>query len=308
MDTVVFDKTGTLTNGTFSVVAVHPEAGYTEQSLLEVAALAESFSDHPIAQSVRVAYQGEVDPKRVSNSANDAGHGVTATIDGKHVVVGNAKMLAAAGVEAPDCEVVGTILHVLVDGIYAGHIVIADTIKADAEQTICDLHTAGIKRTVMLTGDREEVAAAVAKQLGLDEFHAQLLPGDKVERVEALLAAESGKGKLAFVGDGINDAPVLTRADVGIAMGAMGSDAAIEAADVVLMDDKPSNISRAIRVARKTMAIVWQNIIFALGIKLLILVLAALGIANMWLAVFGDVGVAIIAILNAMRAMGVKNL
>lgn len=308
VDTVVFDKTGTLTNGTFSVVAVHPEAGYTEQSLLEVAALAESFSDHPIAQSVRDAYQGEVDPKRVTDSTNDAGHGVTATIDGKHVVVGNAKMLAAAGVEAPDCEVVGTILHVLVDDVYVGHIVIADTVKADAEQTIRDLHAAGINRTVMLTGDREEVAAAVAKQLGLDEFHAQLLPGDKVERVEALLAAESGKGKLAFVGDGINDAPVLTRADVGIAMGAMGSDAAIEAADVVLMDDKPSNISRAIRVARKTMTIVWQNIIFALGIKLLILVLAALGIANMWLAVFGDVGVAIIAILNAMRAMGVKNL
>ena len=308
VDTVVFDKTGTLTNGTFSVVAVHPEGGYTEQSLLEVAALAESFSDHPIAQSVRAAFQGELDPKRVCESANDAGHGVTANIDGKHVVVGNAKMLAAVGIEAPDCEVVGTILHVLVDDVYAGHIVIADTVKADAEQTIRDLHAAGVKRTVMLTGDREEVAAAVANQLGVDEFHAQLLPGDKVERVEALLATESGKGKLAFVGDGINDAPVLTRADVGIAMGAMGSDAAIEAADVVLMDDKPSNISRAIRVARKTMTIVWQNIIFALGIKLLILVLAALGIANMWLAVFGDVGVAIIAILNAMRAMGAKNL
>ncbi|MCI6471292.1 MAG: cadmium-translocating P-type ATPase [Collinsella sp.] len=308
VDTVVFDKTGTLTNGTFSVVAVHPEGGYTEQSLFEVAALAESFSDHPIAQSVRAAFQGELDPKRVCDSVNDAGHGVTANIDGKHVVVGNAKMLAAVGIEAPDCEVVGTILHVLVDDVYAGHIVIADTVKADAEQTIRDLHAAGVKRTVMLTGDREEVAAAVANQLGVDEFHAQLLPGDKVERVEALLATESGKGKLAFVGDGINDAPVLTRADVGIAMGAMGSDAAIEAADVVLMDDKPSNISRAIRVARKTMTIVWQNIIFALGIKMLILVLAALGIANMWLAVFGDVGVAIIAILNAMRAMGVKNL
>lgn len=308
VDTVVFDKTGTLTNGTFSVVAVHPEGGYTEQSLLEVAALAESFSDHPIAQSVRAAFQGQLDPKRVCDSTNDAGHGVTANIDGKHVVVGNAKMLAASGVETPDCEVVGTILHVLVDDVYAGHIVIADTVKADAEQTIRELHAAGVKRTVMLTGDREEVAASVAEQLGLDEFHAQLLPGDKVERVEALLATESGKGKLAFVGDGINDAPVLTRADVGIAMGAMGSDAAIEAADVVLMDDKPSNISRAIRVARKTMTIVWQNIIFALGIKLLILVLAALGIANMWLAVFGDVGVAIIAILNAMRAMGVKNL
>ena len=308
VDTVVFDKTGTLTNGTFSVVAVHPEDGYTEQSLLEVAALAESFSDHPIAQSVRAAFQGQLDPKRVCDSTNDAGHGVTANIDGKHVVVGNAKMLAAVGIEAPDCEVVGTILHVLVDDVYAGHIVIADTVKADAEQTIRELHAAGVKRTVMLTGDREEVAAAVANQLGVDEFHAQLLPGDKVERVEVLLATESGKGKLAFVGDGINDAPVLTRADVGIAMGAMGSDAAIEAADVVLMDDKPSNISRAIRVARKTMTIVWQNIIFALGIKLLILVLAALGIANMWLAVFGDVGVAIIAILNAMRAMGVKNL
>ena len=308
VDTVVFDKTGTLTNGTFSVVAVHPEGSYTEQSLLEVAALAESFSDHPIAQSVRAAFQGELDPKRVCDSTNDAGHGVTANIDGKHVVVGNAKMLAASGVETPDCEVVGTILHVLVDNAYAGHIVIADTVKADAEQTIRELHAAGVKRTVMLTGDREEVAAAVANQLGVDEFHAQLLPGDKVERVEALLATESGKGKLAFVGDGINDAPVLTRADVGIAMGAMGSDAAIEAADVVLMDDKPSNISRAIRVARKTMTIVWQNNIFALGIKLLILVLAALGIANMWLAVFGDVGVAIIAILNAMRAMGVKNL
>ena len=307
VDTVVFDKTGTLTNGTFSVVAVHPETGYTEQSLLEVAALAESFSDHPIAQSVRTAFQGELDPKRVSDSTNDAGHGVTANIDGKRVIVGNAKMLAAAGIDAPNCEVVGTILHVLVDDTYAGHIVIADTIKADAKQAIRDLHTAGVKRTVMLTGDREEVAASVAKQLGLDEFHAQLMPGDKVERVEALLAVESSKGKLAFVGDGINDAPVLTRADVGIAMGAMGSDAAIEAADVVLMDDKPSNISRAIRVARKTMTIVWQNIIFALGIKLLILVLAALGIANMWLAVFGDVGVAIIAILNAMRAMGVKN-
>ncbi len=308
VDTVVFDKTGTLTNGTFSVVAVHPEGGYTKQSLLEVAALAESFSDHPIAQSVRAAFQGQLDPKRVCDSTNDAGHGVTANIDGKHVVVGNAKMLAAVGIKAPDCEVVGTILHVLVDDVYAGHIVIADTVKADAEQTIRDLHAAGVKRTVMLTGDREEVAAAVAKQLGVDEFHAQLLPGDKVERVEALLATESGKGKLAFVGDGINDAPVLTRADIGIAMGAMGSDAAIEAADVVLMDDKPSNISRAIRVARKTMTIVWQNIIFALCIKLLILVLAALGIANMWLAVFGDVGVAIIAILNAMRAMGVKNL
>ena len=308
VDTVVFDKTGTLTNGTFSVVAVHPEAGYTEQSLLEVAALAESFSDHPIAQSVRVAYQGEVDPKRVSDSTSDAGHGVTATIDGKHVVVGNAKMLAAAGVEAPDCEVVGTILHVLVDGVYAGHIVIADTVKADAEQTIRDLHAAGVKRTVMLTGDREEVAASVTKQLSLDEFHAQLLPGDKVERVEALLAAESGKGKLAFVGDGINDAPVLTRADVGIAMGAMGSDAAIEAADVVLMDDDPAKIALAMRIARRTLRIVHQNIVFALGIKALCLLLGALGIAGMWAAIFADVGVMVIAVLNATRALYTKDL
>ena len=306
VDTVVFDKTGTLTRGTFSVVATHPENGYTESSLLEMAALAESFSDHPIAQSVCAAHAGSLDLKRVANSGNEAGHGVFATIDGKKVIVGNAKMLAAAGFTAPDCEVVGTILHVLVDDTYAGHIVIADTVKDDAEQTISGLHAAGVRRCVMLTGDREEVAAAVSRQLGLDEYHAQLLPADKVERVERLLANEDAKHKLAFVGDGINDAPVLTRADVGIAMGAMGSDAAIEAADIVLMDDKPSNIARAMRIARKTMGIVWQNIVFALAVKLLILVLAALGIANMWLAVFGDVGVAIIAILNAMRAMNVK--
>ena len=306
VDTVVVDKTGTLTRGTFSVVAIHPENGYTESSLLEMAALAESFSDHPIAQSVRAAYTGKLDPKRITESGNEAGHGVFAIIDGKKVMVGNAKMLAEAGFTAPDCEVVGTILHVLVDTIYAGHIVIADTVKDDAEQTISDLHAAGARRCVMLTGDREEVAAAVSHQLGLDEYHAQLLPGDKVERVEKLLASEDAKHKLAFVGDGINDAPVLTRADVGIAMGAMGSDAAIEAADIVLMDDKPSNIARAMRIARKTMGIVWENIVFALAVKLLILALAALGIANMWLAVFGDVGVAILAILNAMRAMNVK--
>ena len=306
VDTVVFDKTGTLTRGTFSVVATHPENGYTESSLLEMAALAESFSDHPIAQSVCAAHAGSLDLKRVANSGNEAGHGVFATIDGKKVIVGNAKMLAAAGFTAPDCEVVGTILHVLVDDTYAGHIVIADTVKDDAEQTISGLHAAGVRRCVMLTGDREEVAAAVSRQLGLDEYHAQLLPADKVERVERLLANEDAKHKLAFVGDGINDAPVLMRADIGIAMGAMGSDAAIEAADIVLMDDKPSNIARAMRIARKTMGIVWQNIVFALAVKLLILVLAALGIANMWLAVFGDVGVAIIAILNAMRAMNVK--
>ena len=307
VDTVVFDKTGTLTKGEFKVVATHPESGFTEEDLLEIAAHAEAFSDHPIAVSVREAYSGTLDPKRVSESGNEAGHGVTATIDGHRVLVGNEKLMAKVGVDAPSCEVVGTILHMTVDGAYAGHIVIADVVKDDAAQTIADLHSVGIRRCVMLTGDRKEVAADVAERLGLDEFHAQLLPADKVEQVERLLVSEGDKRKLAFVGDGINDAPVLTRADVGIAMGAMGSDAAIEAADVVLMDDKPSNIARAIRVARKTMRIVWQNIVFALAVKLLILVLAALGIANMWLAVFGDVGVAIIAILNAMRAMNVKD-
>ena len=307
VDTVVFDKTGTLTKGEFKVVATHPEAPFTEEALLELAAHAEAFSDHPIAISVREAYAGALDPKRVSDSGNEAGHGVTATIDGKKVLVGNDKLMAQAGVAAPVCETVGTILHVAVDGAYAGHIVIADVVKDDAASAIAELKAAGIRRTVMLTGDREEVAADVATKLGLSEYHAQLLPADKVERVEGLLASEDAKHKLAFVGDGINDAPVLTRADVGIAMGAMGSDAAIEAADIVLMDDKPSNIAHAMRIARKTMGIVWQNIVFALGVKLIILVLAALGIANMWLAVFGDVGVAIIAILNAMRAMNVKN-
>ena len=306
VDTVVFDKTGTLTNGTFEVVEIEPAGGYSTESLIEIAALAESFSDHPIAQSVRAAHTGELNATRVGESENSAGHGVRAVVDGKQVLVGNAGMLEEAGVSAPACNTVGTILHVAVDGAYAGHIVIADTIKADAAETVRALHEVGVYRTVMLTGDREEVAADVAGKLGLDEYHAQLLPADKVERVEALLASESDKGKLAFVGDGINDAPVLTRADVGIAMGAMGSDAAIEAADIVLMDDKPSNIARAKRIARKTMGIVWQNIVFALGIKLLILALAAFGLANMWLAVFGDVGVAILAILNAMRAMNVE--
>ena len=305
VDTVVFDKTGTLTNGTFDVVAVHPADGVREDELLELAAHAESFSDHPIAASVRRAYGAQVDQARVGDAAEESGHGVCARVDGREVLVGNAKLMAVHSVDAPACDVVGTILHVATDGRYLGHMVIADTVKDDAAQTIGDLHAAGVRRCVMLTGDREEVAAAVAAQLGLDEYHAQLLPADKVERVEALLADEEGHHKLAFVGDGINDAPVLTRADVGIAMGAMGSDAAIEAADVVLMDDKPSNIARAMRLARKTMGIVWQNIVFALAVKLVILVLAALGVANMWLAVFGDVGVAIIAILNAMRAMKV---
>ena len=306
VDTVVFDKTGTLTNGTFNVVAVHPEEGIEPDYVLSSAAYAEAFSDHPIALSVKAAYSGEIDRQRIADVQEESGHGVVARIDEHVVLVGNDKLMEGHHEHWHDCELTGTILHVSVDDRYVGHIVIADVVKDDAEQTIRDLHACGVKKTVMLTGDREEVAAAVAQKLGIDEYHAQLLPADKVERVEQLLAAEGPREKLAFVGDGINDAPVLTRADVGIAMGAMGSDAAIEAADVVLMDDKPSNISKAIHLARKTMRIVWQNIIFALGVKLLILVLAALGIASMWLAVFGDVGVAIIAILNAMRAMRVK--
>ncbi len=314
VDTVVFDKTGTLTSGTFGVVGVHPAGNIDGDQLLAMAAHAEAFSDHPIALSVKKAYLDEapadsgrtIDQARIEEAAEESGHGVKATVDGHAVLVGNDKLMNAHGISCPDCELTGTILHVAIDGSYAGHIVIADVVKDDAEQAIADLHAAGVERCVMLTGDREEVARAVAIKLGLDEYHAQLLPGDKVEQVERIL--DSARGNLAFVGDGINDAPVLTRADVGIAMGAMGSDAAIEAADIVLMDDKPSNIARAIRVARKTMRIVHQNIVFAIGVKLLILALAAVGIANMWLAVFGDVGVAVIAILNAMRAMNVKDI
>lgn len=306
--TVVFDKTGTLTNGTFNVVAVHPDsaANVDPDLLLSLAAHAEAYSDHPIAVSIKEAYSGEIDQKRIADVTEESGHGVRAVIDEHVVLVGNDKLMAEHGGTYHDCELTGTILHILMDGTYIGHIVIADVVKEDAAQTIADLHAAGVKKTVMLTGDRAEVAAAVAEKLGIDEYHAQLLPADKVDQLEHLIASMNGEGKLAFVGDGINDAPVLTRADIGIAMGAMGSDAAIEAADVVLMDDKPSNISRAILIARKTMAIVWQNIIFALGVKFIVLILAALGIANMWLAVFADVGVAILAILNAMRCMNVK--
>ena len=306
VDTVVFDKTGTLTNGTFNVVAIHPEEGIDPDYVLSCAAYAESFSDHPIAVSVKRAYSGEIDQARIGSVQEESGHGVVANIDEHVVLVGNDRLMAEHAEHYHDCELTGTILHVSVDGRYVGHIVIADVVKDDAEQTIRDLHAAGVRRCVMLTGDREDVAAAVAKRLGIDEVHAQLLPTDKVERVEGMLASEGPRGRLAFVGDGINDTPVLTRADVGIAMGAMGSDAAIEAADIVLMDDRPSSIARAIHVARKTMRIVWENIVFALAVKLAILVLAALGIASMWLAVFGDVGVAIIAILNAMRAMRVE--
>ena len=307
-ETVVFDKTGTLTNGTFNVVAVHAEAGVDPDLVLSFAAYAETYSDHPIALSVKAACTGEIDRARIKDVKEESGHGVRAQVDEHIIAVGNEKLMMADNIVWHECELTGTILHVSLDGSYIGHIVIADVVKDDAAEAIANLKAAGVKRTVMLTGDRDDVARAVAEKLGIDEYRASLLPQNKVEEVERLINDTSSKGTLAFVGDGINDAPVLTRADIGIAMGAMGSDAAIEAADIVLMDDKPSNIARAIRIARKTMGIAWQNIIFALGVKLIVLILAALGIANMWLAVFADVGVAIIAILNAMRCMSVKNL
>lgn len=305
-ETVVFDKTGTLTNGTFEVVAVHPSEGIESNNLLYLAAHAEAFSDHPIALSLKKAYDHDIDQSAIIDAHEQSGHGVSASVDGKHVLVGSDALMSENGVMSEPCELVGTILHVSADNVYLGHIIIADVIKEDAAKTIADLHKAGVKKTIMLTGDRKEVAENVAKMLRIDEFHAQLLPQDKVEAVEKLLDSTSEKGKLVFVGDGINDAPVLMRADIGVAMGAMGSDAAIEAADVVLMDDKPSNIAVAIKIARHTVRIVWENIIFALAVKFGVLILAALGIANMWLAVFADVGVAIIAILNAMRAMRIK--
>lgn len=305
-ETVVFDKTGTLTNGTFNVVAVHANKDIDPDFLLSIAAHAETYSDHPIAISVKEAYHGEIDSQRIAETEEQSGQGVRAVIDEKVVLVGNDKLMAKSAIDYHNCKLTGTILHVSLDNEYIGHIVIADVVKEDAADAIEALHNAGVKKTIMLTGDRQEVAAAVAEKLGIDEYRAQLLPQDKVSEVEKLMSTGSGKGKLAFVGDGINDAPVLTRADIGIAMGAMGSDAAIEAADVVLMDDKPSNIAKAIAVARKTMRIVWQNITFALVIKFGVLILAAFGIATMWLAVFADVGVAFLAILNAMRAMNVK--
>ena len=342
-ETVVFDKTGTLTDGTFSVTELIGAPGVSETELIDIAAAAETFSTHPIAQSVR-AYRDSLTTDARPDSDNDAnlaqpdsdstttgarpgssstttaervrdvreisGQGVEAVVDGRNVLVGNGKLMAAHDIAFTATDVPGTVLYVAADGTYLGAIVIADTVKPDAARAIADLRAAGVKKTVMLTGDRTPVARAVAAELGIDEVHAELLPQDKVAEVEALLAQTerdtNGKGKLAFVGDGINDAPVLTRADIGIAMGAMGSDAAIEAADIVLMNDNPADIARAIHLARRTMGIVWQNIVFALGIKFAVLVLAAFGIANMWMAVFADVGVAVIAILNAMRAMNVK--
>ena len=308
VDTVAFDKTGTLTNGTFGVVDVHAPDSVDKDLLLSYAAHAEAYSDHPIALSVVSSYSGTIDRDKIEEVEELSGRGVAARVDSHRVLVGNDKLMDAESISVRDCQLVGTILHVAVDGEYLGHIIIADMMKDDAAAAIEGLHKAGVRRTVMLTGDREEVAAAVASELGVDEHRSQLLPQDKVAEIEALLESHEGLGKVAFVGDGINDAPVLMRADVGIAMGGMGSDAAIEAADIVLMDDKPSQIARAIRIARKTLRIVKQNIVFALGVKIVIMILALpmIGISTMWLAVFGDVGVSVIAILNAMRCLRVQ--
>lgn len=302
---VVFDKTGTLTKGTFTVTAVHPDV-LPEERLLELAALAESYSDHPISRSLREAYHGDIDTARVSDVEEIPGHGVTARVDGRLVHAGNGKLMERIGIPYRDCHRTGTIVHVAVDGTYAGHVVIADEIKPDAAAAIAALKVQGVRKTVMLTGDQPAVGESVAKALGIDEVHSGLLPADKVDHVEQLLREKNGRGTLAFVGDGINDAPVLSRADIGIAMGALGSDAAIEAADIVLMDDKPSKIADAIRISRKTRRIVQENIVFALGVKLLVLILGACGMATMWEAVFADVGVSVLAILNAMRALRVK--
>lgn len=303
LHTVVFDKTGTLTHGEFSVVAVHPEK-CDERELLHLAAHVEHYSTHPIAAALREAFPSEAtDGCRVEAVEELSGRGIRARVDGRIVCVGNAKMMGDLGVEWHDCHLVGTIIHVAIDGRYAGHIVINDRVKADSPQAVADLKALGVGHTVMLTGDREAVAADVARQTGIDEYHAQLLPIDKVSHVERLLAAAPRGATLAFVGDGINDAPVLKRADVGIAMGALGSDAAIEAADVVLMDDSPAKIATAVRISRRTIAIAHQNVWFAIGVKVAILALATVGLGTMWMAVFADVGVTVLAVLNAMRAL-----
>ena len=303
---VVFDKTGTLTKGTFEVTAVHPQQ-VSERELLELAALAERFSDHPISRSIQAACQPAPDPNRVTDAKEIAGHGVQAVVDGKTVLAGNQKLMDQFRIPLEDtCHHVGTIIHVAVDGVYMGHIVISDQVKEGAEQALRALKAAGVRKTVMLTGDSQAVGRAVAGQLGLDEVHAELLPGDKVDQVERLLQTKGPKEQLVFVGDGINDAPVLSRADIGVAMGAMGSDAAIEAADIVLMDDDLNKLPVAVRLARKTLRIVRENIVFALAVKFLVLILSALGVANMWWAVFADVGVSVIAILNSMRMLNAK--
>lgn len=304
---VVFDKTGTMTKGVFEVNGIH-HSPYKDEELLEYAALAESYSTHPISKSLQRAYGKPLDKNRVSDVEEIGGHGLTANVDGKVVAAGNAKLMQKLGIEYHECSHVGTIVHVAIDGQYAGHILISDVIKEHAAEAIAALKKSGIEKTVMLTGDAKNVAEHVAAQLGIDEVCSELLPGDKVEKVEELLTKKPEKDKLAFVGDGINDAPVLSRADIGIAMGALGSDAAIEAADIVLMDDDPLKISKAIRISRKCLRIVYENIYFAIGIKVICLVLGALGIANMWFAIFADVGVMILAVLNAIRTLFVKKL
>ena len=303
--TVVFDKTGTLTRGVFEVTAVH-HSNMDEQKLLEYAALAECASSHPISKSLQRAYGKAIDRSRVTDIQELSGHGVTAVVDGHPVAAGNSKLMEQLGIQYHDCHSVGTIIHMAVDGQYAGHIVISDVVKPHAKEAVEALHKAGVEKTVMLTGDAKKVADAVAAELGVDEVHSELLPGDKVDKVESLLAQQSGKAKLAFVGDGVNDAPVLGRADIGIAMGAMGSDAAIEAADIVLMDDEPLQIAKAIRISRKCIGIVYENIVFALAVKFACLVLVAIGLADMWAAIFADVGVMVLAVLNAIRALRVK--
>ena len=305
---VVFDKTGTLTQGTFKVVGIHSENGVTGDALVEAAALAESWSKHPISLSIKNAYGKDIDPSRVTDVQELGGHGVTAKVDGKTVAAGNARLMAKLGLTVSEITEPGTIVHVAVEGRYAGYLLIADVVKPHSAAAIKGLKQAGVRKTVMLTGDAEPVAKAVSAELGLDEYHAGLLPGDKVDQIETLLAAKQPKENLAFVGDGINDAPVLSRADVGIAMGALGSDAAIEAADVVLMDDDPAKIALAMRIARRTLRIVYQNIVFALAIKFACLVLGALGLASMWTAIFADVGVMVLAVLNATRALYTKDL
>ena len=299
---VVFDKTGTLTQGVFEVTAVH-HCPFDEQQLLEYAALAECASSHPISKSLQKAYGKEIDRSRVTDIEEISGHGIEAKVDGHTVAAGNGKLMEQLGIAYHDCHCVGTIIHMAIDGQYAGHIVISDVVKPHSKEAIAQLKKAGVQKTVMLTGDAKRVAEQVASELGVDEVHSELLPGDKVEQVEKLLAAKAKNDKLAFVGDGINDAPVLTRADIGIAMGAMGSDAAIEAADVVLMDDDPLQIAKAIKISRKCIGIVKQNIVFSLVVKFGCLALVAVGVANMWAAIFADVGVMILAVLNAIRAL-----
>ena len=305
---VVFDKTGTLTQGTFKVVGIHPENGVTESELVESAALAESWSKHPISLSIKNAYGKEIDSNRVTDVEELGGHGITAKVDGKTVSAGNARLMAKLNLSVPEVTEPGTIVHVAIEGKYAGYLLISDVVKPHSAQAIKGLKAAGVRKTVMLTGDAEPVAKAVASQLGLDEYHAGLLPGDKVDQIEKLIASKQPKENLAFVGDGINDAPVLSRADIGIAMGALGSDAAIEAADIVLMDDDPAKIALAMSIARRTIRIVYQNIVFALAIKFACLILGALGLASMWTAIFADVGVMVLAVLNATRALYTKDL